>query len=147
VNFPPRSRYSNTVLARGIQHTLSCLHKAAGVAPGEAELSAAAITGLAFISNELDGKRQEILIEAVPGIRKMAALADAKQRDNRLDVLKEAARARNVELSIYRIASGEEIAAAIDSVKTSGPQALNVCHPGCSSAFVKSLSSALWRRS
>jgi putative tryptophan/tyrosine transport system substrate-binding protein len=84
------------------------------------------VTGLAFISNELDGKRQEILIEAVPGIRKMAALADAKQRDNRLDALKEAARARNIELSIYRVASGEEIAAAIDAAKASGADALNI---------------------
>ena len=85
------------------------------------------VTGLAFLSNELDGKRQEILIEAVPGIRKMAALADVKERDNRPDALKEAARARNIELSIYRIAaSGEEIAAAIDSAKTWGAEALNV---------------------
>jgi putative ABC transport system substrate-binding protein len=84
------------------------------------------VTGVAFLSNELDGKRQDILIEAVPGIRKIATLADAKQRDSRLDALKEGARARNIELSIYRIASGEEIAAAIDSAKTWGADALNV---------------------
>jgi putative tryptophan/tyrosine transport system substrate-binding protein len=84
------------------------------------------VTGVAFLSNELDGKRQEILIEAVPGIRQMAALADAKQRDNRLDVLQEAARAPNIELSIYRIASGQEIAAALDAAKASGAEALNV---------------------
>ena len=79
------------------------------------------VTGVVFMSNELDGKRQEILIELVPGIRKMAALADAKmQRDNRLDALKEAARARNIELSIYRVASGDEIAAAIDSCENVG---------------------------
>ena len=64
-------------------------------------------TGVSFLSTELDGKRQEILIEAVPGIRQMAALADARQRNTDLDALKESARARNVELSIYRIASGE----------------------------------------
>jgi putative ABC transport system substrate-binding protein len=46
------------------------------------------VTGLVFMSDELDGKRQEILIELVPGIRKMAALADARMRkDNRLAVL------------------------------------------------------------
>ena len=88
------------------------------------------VTGIDFISSELDGKRQEILIEAMPGIRKMAALADAKQRDNRLDVLKEAARSRNVDLSIYRIASGEEIAAAIDAAKASGAEALNILSSG-----------------
>jgi putative tryptophan/tyrosine transport system substrate-binding protein len=61
----------------------------------------------------------------------MAALADAKmKRDNRLDTLKEAARARNVDLSIYRITSGDEIAAAIDSAKTWGAEALNVLSSG-----------------
>src|SRR5947207_2357573 len=33
-------------------------------------------TGISLLSPDLDGKRQEILIEAVPGVRKMAALAD-----------------------------------------------------------------------
>jgi ABC-type uncharacterized transport system substrate-binding protein len=35
-------------------------------------------------------------------------------------------RARNIELSIYRVAKGEEIAGAIDIAKTSGAAALNV---------------------
>ena len=87
------------------------------------------VTGLVLMSNEL--KRQEILIELVPGIRKMAALADAKMhRDNKLDLLKEAARARNVELSAYLVASGDEIAPAIDSAKTWGAEALNVLSSG-----------------
>ena len=34
-------------------------------------------TGVSILATELDGKRQEILIEAVPGLRRMAALADA----------------------------------------------------------------------
>ena len=33
-------------------------------------------TGVSILATELDGKRQEILIEAVPGLRRMAALAD-----------------------------------------------------------------------
>ena len=33
-------------------------------------------TGISILATELDGKRQEILIEAVPGVRRMAALAD-----------------------------------------------------------------------
>lgn len=83
-------------------------------------------TGVSFLSAELDGKRQELLIEAVPGIRQMAALADANYERTKLDALKEAARARNIELSIYRISSGQEIVAAIDNAKTSGAEALNV---------------------
>lgn len=33
-------------------------------------------TGTSFLSADLDGKRQEILIESVPGLRRIAALAD-----------------------------------------------------------------------
>src|SRR5271165_3898770 len=36
------------------------------------------ITGISIQSPELDGKRQDILIESVPRIRKLAALADSK---------------------------------------------------------------------
>ena len=32
-------------------------------------------TGISILATELDGKRQDILIEAVPGLRRMAALA------------------------------------------------------------------------
>src|SRR6478672_11523315 len=35
------------------------------------------ITGISLLSPELDDKRQDILIDAVPGIRRMAALADS----------------------------------------------------------------------
>jgi putative ABC transport system substrate-binding protein len=34
-------------------------------------------TGISILATELDGKRQDILIEAVPEIRRMAALADS----------------------------------------------------------------------
>src|SRR5215471_9200888 len=35
-------------------------------------------TGISLLSPELDGKRQEILMEVVPGARRMAALADSR---------------------------------------------------------------------
>jgi hypothetical protein len=38
----------------------------------------------------------------------------------KLDALEQTARARNIELSIHRIASGAEIAAAIDMAQASG---------------------------
>jgi putative tryptophan/tyrosine transport system substrate-binding protein len=85
------------------------------------------MTGVSILATELDSKRQEILIEAVPGLRRMAVLADSKNSAvAKLDELQEAARARNVELSIHRVASGDEIAAAIDMAKSSGAMALNV---------------------
>jgi putative ABC transport system substrate-binding protein len=84
-------------------------------------------TGLTILATELDGKRQQILIEAVPGLRRMAALADSNTTMMpRLQALQEEARVQNVELSIHKIARGEEIAAAIDAAKASGADALNV---------------------
>jgi putative tryptophan/tyrosine transport system substrate-binding protein len=84
-------------------------------------------TGVSIFATELDGKRQELLIEALPGLRRMAALADTNATtDAKLYALQEAARGRNIELSIHRIAKGEEIAAAIDTAQASGATALNV---------------------
>jgi putative ABC transport system substrate-binding protein len=84
-------------------------------------------TGVSILATELDGKRQEILIEAVPGLRRMAALADTNATpDAKLNALQEAARIRNIELSIHRIARSEEIAAAIDMAQALGAMALNV---------------------
>ena len=84
-------------------------------------------TGMSILGTELDGKRQEILIEAVPGLRRMAVLADSNATGSRqLQALQDAARARGIELSIHQIASAEEITAAIDAAKASGAAALNV---------------------
>jgi putative tryptophan/tyrosine transport system substrate-binding protein len=84
-------------------------------------------TGISLLATELDGKRQEILIEAVPGIRRMAALADSETTSpRRLQSLQDAARARGIELSIHRVARAEEIAPAIDTAKASNAAALNV---------------------
>jgi putative tryptophan/tyrosine transport system substrate-binding protein len=83
-------------------------------------------TGFSIFAPELDGKRQEILIEVVPGLRRMAVLADANMTTTtQLQALQDAARVRNVELSIHRITRPEEIPAAIDAAKASGAQALN----------------------
>ncbi len=84
-------------------------------------------TSVSAFVPELDGKRLEILTEAVPGLRRMAALADANNTTvAKLDALREAARAHNIELSIHQVTRGEEIAAAIDSAQASGATALNV---------------------
>jgi putative ABC transport system substrate-binding protein len=84
-------------------------------------------TGVSVLATELDGKRQDILIEAVPGLRRMAILADTKAtRPPQLQALQDAARARGVEVSIHLVAIPEEIAATIDTAKASGVAALNV---------------------
>jgi len=84
------------------------------------------ITGISLLSLELDGKRQEILIEAVPGARRIAAMADAKATPSyHLQALEHAARSRGVELSVFLVRGPEEIVSAIDAAKASGAEALN----------------------
>ena len=84
-------------------------------------------TGVSILARELDGKRQDILIEAVPGLHRMAVLTDVNYtKFAKLDALQEAARARNIEFSVHRVTKGEEIAAAIDSAQASGAKALNI---------------------
>src|SRR5262244_2571447 len=84
-------------------------------------------TGVTILASELDGKRQEILIEAVPGVRRIAALVDSNTTTpSRLRALEEAARARGVELSSHQVARREEIASAIDAAKAADAGALNV---------------------
>jgi putative ABC transport system substrate-binding protein len=85
------------------------------------------ITGVSMLSPELDGKRQDILIEAVPSARQMAALVDMTQTpQSHIKALQEAARTRRVELSVFGVARSEDIASATDAAKTSGAQAVNV---------------------
>jgi putative ABC transport system substrate-binding protein len=57
----------------------------------------------------------------------MAILADTKAtRSQDLEALQNAARARGIEVSIHRVANGEEITETIDTAKASGAAALNV---------------------
>ena len=89
-------------------------------------------TGVSILANDAEGKRQDILIEAVPGLRKMAVLADVnfintfERVKYQFDALQEAAHAHNIEFSIHQVARAEEIAAAIDSAQVSGATALNI---------------------
>ena len=85
-------------------------------------------TGVSLLGRDQDGKRQEILIEAVPGLRRMAALVadDVKNTPAKLDALQQAARAQGVELSILRVARGDQIAGAIERAQASGATALNI---------------------
>ena len=85
------------------------------------------ITGTSLLSTELDGKRLEILIEALPGLRHMAALADSKTTAApRLRSLQNAAQERGIELSVHQIAEPDEIPDALEAAKDSGAAAINV---------------------
>jgi putative ABC transport system substrate-binding protein len=88
-------------------------------------------TGVSILAFQADGKRQDILIEAVPGLRLVAVLTDGSDTDpEKLQGLQNAARAHDVELLICRVASSAEIAAAIDSAPGSGARALNILASG-----------------
>jgi putative ABC transport system substrate-binding protein len=84
-------------------------------------------TGVSILASELDGKRQEILMEAVPGLRNMAILADPNTTAiQQLHALRDMTQVRGVEVSIHQVTRSEEIEPAIDAAKTSGASALNV---------------------
>jgi putative tryptophan/tyrosine transport system substrate-binding protein len=84
-------------------------------------------TGVTLLAFELDGKRQEILLEALPGAHRIAALADMNvSTPSQLKVLEDAAHARGVELSIHRAMRPEDIVPAVDAAKGSDAGGLNV---------------------
>jgi len=84
------------------------------------------ITGISLLSPELDGKRQDILIEAVSGARRIAAMADSRQTPPyHLQTLQHTARSRGVELAVFGVNGPREIASAIDAAKAGGAEALN----------------------
>jgi putative ABC transport system substrate-binding protein len=84
-------------------------------------------TGVSIVAGDLDTKRQDILIEAITGLRHLAALVDAKTTaQHQLDHLTNAARERGIELSLHQVTAVEEIAAAINAAKEEGAGALNV---------------------
>ena len=84
-------------------------------------------TGVSILASELDGKRQDVLIEAVPRLRHMAALVDPGSTTAvQAKTLVQSAGMHGVELSIHQVTKPEEIAPAIDAAKASGATALNV---------------------
>jgi putative ABC transport system substrate-binding protein len=85
------------------------------------------LTGISFLATELDGKRQDILLEVVPGARRISALADPNTTaPSQVRTLQGAARARGVELSVHVVERPERIVPAIDEAKRGGAAALNV---------------------
>jgi putative tryptophan/tyrosine transport system substrate-binding protein len=84
------------------------------------------VTGVSLLSPELDGKRMEILIEAVPGLRRVAALAhSATATKQHLEQQQELARLRGVELSVFPFARASDIAPALDEARARGAEAIN----------------------
>jgi putative ABC transport system substrate-binding protein len=58
-------------------------------------------TGVTIVAFELDGKRQEILTETIPGLRRIGALSDTNMaRASHLQAIEAAARAASHSRSI-----------------------------------------------
>jgi putative ABC transport system substrate-binding protein len=84
-------------------------------------------TGLSILSPDLDGKRQDLLMDAVPRARRIGALAEAKRTfPQHVEKLKHAARTRGVDVHVVAVATTEEILPALDRAKAHGVEALNV---------------------
>jgi putative ABC transport system substrate-binding protein len=88
-------------------------------------------TGVSILATELDGKRQELLIELVPTARRMAALVDpTATAPEQLQALENAARVNGIDLSTHIASTPAGILPAIDAAKGRGAQALNVLASG-----------------
>jgi len=85
------------------------------------------ITGISILAPELDGKRQEILMEMVPAARRMAVLADANTAaPQNMRTLQEAAGVRGVDLAVRLVERPERIVPDIEEARRAGAEALNV---------------------
>jgi putative ABC transport system substrate-binding protein len=85
------------------------------------------ITGISILASDLDGKRLELLIELLPNARRLGMLADPHiTPPARLQVLRDAAQARGIDLSVYLADRPEQIVPAINAARATGVAGLNV---------------------
>jgi len=85
------------------------------------------VTGVSLMSTDLDGKRQDILIEAVPEAHRIAVLVDSNVATlQHLKELEESAKARGRELLIIWVANRNDLEPAIRNAISQGANALNV---------------------
>jgi ABC-type uncharacterized transport system substrate-binding protein len=84
-------------------------------------------TGVTILAAELDSKRQDLLIQAIPGVRHIAQLADGNTNSaSHLSALRDLARSHSVELSTQSVKDASEIVSAIDQARAEGAKGLNV---------------------
>jgi putative ABC transport system substrate-binding protein len=83
-------------------------------------------TGISVLSPLLDGKRQDLLIEAVPGVRRIATFLDStRTKQEHVQQLQDAAQTRGIEVSVWRVAASEEVIGKINAAKAAGVEAIN----------------------
>ncbi len=78
------------------------------------------VTGIANIVSDLDGKRLDLLQEAIPGLARVGVLTNPTMRPGRnrelIAGLHAAARARRLELQIFEVARTDEIPGAFAAI-------------------------------
>jgi putative ABC transport system substrate-binding protein len=82
-------------------------------------------TGVAIFAFQLDVKRLELLHEALPGARRIAVFADHEPIRN-IEALESAARAFGIEIVPFSARSETEVIRAIDAMKATPVDAVNV---------------------
>jgi ABC-type uncharacterized transport system substrate-binding protein len=83
-------------------------------------------TGISILAPELDGKRQQILMEMLPDAHRMAILTDSVQTPAHLEALQVSARASGVEFSIHRVDRLKDVELTLDAAKAAGAEAINI---------------------
>ena len=83
------------------------------------------VTGVS-LTFEVDGKRQDLLMEAMPEARRFAFLTDPTFPPAQLSALQNATRARGVDVAVFTAEVPEQIAPTMDKAKAWGADALNV---------------------
>jgi putative ABC transport system substrate-binding protein len=85
------------------------------------------ITGISLMSPDLDGKRQDVLIEAAPDARRIAALADSNVATLRhLQALADSAQGHGIELLVLRAGKPEDLEPTLNDATARGARAVNV---------------------
>jgi putative ABC transport system substrate-binding protein len=85
------------------------------------------ITGISLMSPDLDGKRQDILVEAIPGAHRIAVLADTNVATLRhLQALEASARIHGIELLVARAANANDLVQVMNDASTRGAAGFNI---------------------
>jgi putative ABC transport system substrate-binding protein len=99
------------------------------------------VTGVS-LTFEVDGKRQDLLMEAVPEARRFAFLTDPTfTPPAQLSTLQNATRARGVEVAVFKAGAPEQIAPMMDEAKGWGLLHLTFLVRHCSPSIAVSSSS------
>jgi putative tryptophan/tyrosine transport system substrate-binding protein len=77
------------------------------------------VTGMSILTTDLVGKRMELMRELIPGLKRLAILADADSPSNVLEVeeAQTAARKLGLEVAAFRLRRVEDITPTFDALK------------------------------